>query len=75
MDILKKEIKDVRCKGRVPQTSKPCDEILFQTDGEFLMVGGLVVNPDFDVQKVVCCCGKATVWHRKRDYLRLKKRN
>ena len=43
----KKEIKDFRCKGRIPGTNKPCEKVLFKTDGEYIFVdagGGNVLE-------------------------------
>jgi hypothetical protein len=44
---MKPEKNEVRCCGRIVGTSKRCGETVFQTDGEFLMAGGSVANPEY----------------------------
>lgn len=74
MKTPKKEIKDRRCKGRQPGTSKPCQEIIFQTDGEFLYVGGYIVNSEYATQNVTCKCGAKNVWRCDPEFLPEKTR-
>jgi len=67
----KKQIKDVRCKGRMPETRKSCNAVLYQSDGEYLYIIGLVLNPSLKVQRIVCDkCGYAMVWKRNEKFRR-----
>lgn len=66
-----KKMSDVRCKGRMPDTRRKCEKILYQSDGEFLFISGLVLNPDQNVQKIRCDnCGYLMIWKRNRDFIR-----
>lgn len=60
-----KEKKDVRCKGRMPETRKPCEAVLYQTDGEFLYINGLILNQNQRRQRIKCAkCETVASWTR-----------
>jgi hypothetical protein len=52
---MKKQIKDVRCKGFMPETHEKCDAVLYQTDGDFMYdTGGNILNKGKGKQKIEC---------------------
>lgn len=65
-NLMNKQISDVECKGRMP-TGRRCGKILYQSDGEYLLILGLVLNPEQTLQKIVCDnCGYKMIWKRNR---------
>lgn len=67
MKTPEKQIRDVHCPGTMPGTNIKCREVLFQTDGELLMVGELVINDHLEKQRIKCPkCGFVKVWKRKK---------
>jgi hypothetical protein len=65
-----KEIKDVRCKGRMPETHEPCNVVLYQTDGEFMYINGSILNKGKGKQKVECArCRTIAAWTRHPKYI------
>lgn len=71
----KKIIVDVRCLGNLPGTvSVKCDEILYQSDGQFLYIANLILNQELEKQKVVCGkCGFEMIWRRNTEFRKGKK--
>lgn len=60
---------DVRCKGRMPDTRRPCEKILYQSNGEFLFILGLILNPELKKQRIKCDnCGYIMSWKRNERY-------
>ena len=73
---MKKEIKDVHCRGRVPETRQPCNLLLYKSDGEFLIVETkegrqLIINEGLDKQRIKCpSCGYWNTWEKNEKYRR-----
>lgn len=68
-----KPIADVICKGRIPGTSRKCENVVYQSDGEFLFVRGFRFNEDLDLQRVKCLCGYTMVWKRNQEFINKSK--
>jgi hypothetical protein len=67
---MMKKMSDVRCKGRMPGTNIPCGKILYQSDGEYLYILGLVLNPELKKQRIKCDnCGYVMSWRRNSDFI------
>lgn len=76
MKAQNKEIKDICCKGRLPENRQTCDAVLYQTDGEFLYVNGLVLNRGQGRQRIECSiCSYVTTWDKSPKYRNMKSLN
>lgn len=68
ISMKKKTATDVTCRGRMPGTSKPCENIMYQSDGIYLYIRGLILNPEMKRQRIVCDrCGFVMKWERKQN--------
>lgn len=64
-----KIITDVNCKGRYP-SNKPCNSEMYQSDGEFIYINGLILNPDLNEQVIECDkCGYKMHWRRNTQFI------
>jgi hypothetical protein len=62
------QIKNIICKGHKGK-SRACGLILCQSDGEFLLFNGLILNPKLNAQNIVCSgCGYTTFWKRNEKF-------
>lgn len=53
------QFNDVRCKGRIPSTGEPCNQLIGTTDGERIYINGLALQ--LDPPRVKCDrCGFVT---------------
>jgi hypothetical protein len=63
------EIKDIRCKGRMPENRKPCEAVLYQSDGEFLYLNGHILNSKLKAQYIICReCGYEMKWKQNKGF-------
>lgn len=73
---MHKQISDIHCKGRVQDTQKLCGAKLYQSDGEFIYINGLILNPDLNEQLIKCDkCGYGMHWQRNSKYISQANKN
>lgn len=61
---------DIVCRGRIPETGKPCQTVLYQSDGEFLYINNLILNDDLVLQYITCSnCGYRMTWRRREEFI------
>jgi hypothetical protein len=59
---MSKQQKDVICKGRMPNRDL-CGQVLYQSDGEYMFILGLTLNPGIKSQRIKCDkCGYVMNW-------------
>lgn len=63
-----KEKKEVFCKGRITGTTRICGRFLYHSDGRFLYINDFVLNPEDEVQILLCPCGKKNFWKRNDEF-------
>lgn len=55
----------------MPDTRQPCGAVLYQSDGEFIYIIGLILNPELNMQRIVCDrCGYTMIWKRNEKFMR-----
>lgn len=71
MPIISMDKNNVICRGRIPETGQPCQTILYQSDGEFLYISNLILNPDLILQYIICDkCGYKMIWRRREEFIK-----
>jgi hypothetical protein len=64
------KIHDIVCRGHRAGTGAACQTVLYQSDGMFLYVAGLILNADLIKQTVKCAsCGYTMIWRRREDFI------